>query len=145
LIAKINQYKVLFGDNKQLKSLKIKKNAKVEELQAYLAECEAIVDTDVVETFVTDSILQSIKMVEYGSVKTKYNIKGLSDSLKANPQFNILCKQLYLKYKIFSKVPPEFQLGLLMISTAYIIIDKNKNDESNMTKLNKTIDINSDF
>ena len=145
LIAKINQYKVLFPENKQLKDLKVKRNAKVEELQAYLAECEAIVDTDVVESFMTDSLLQAIKMVEMGSTKTKYNIKGLSDALKANPQFNILCKQLYLKYKIFSKVPPEAQLGLLVISTTYVILDKNKNEATKEEIYNKPIDITSEF
>ena len=145
LIAKINQYKVLFPENKQLKDLKVKRNAKVEELQAYLSECESIVDTDVVESFMTDSLLQAIKMVEMGSTKTKYNIKGLSDSLKANSQFNILCKQLYLKYKIFSKVPPEFQLGLLVISAAYVVVEKNKNESRKEDIYNKSIDLNSEF
>jgi hypothetical protein len=69
----------------------------------------------------------------------------LAEALKMNPQFNMLCKQLYLKYKIFSKVPPEAQLTLLVISTAYVIIDKNKNEESDMIKLNKTIDVQTDF
>ena len=145
LIAKINQYKVLFPENKQLKNLKIKKNAKIEELHEYLSECEAIIDTDVVETFMTDTIIQAIEIVEMGSTRTKYNLKGLAKALKANPQFNLLCKQLYLKYKIFSKVPPEAQLTLLVISTAYIIIEKNKNEEATNKVYDKVINITTDF
>jgi cold shock CspA family protein len=141
LIAKIQQYKVLFPDNKQLKALKIKKNPTVEELQKYVAECEAIIDTDTVEVFITDSILASVKMIEYGSTRTKYNIKGLADMLKANPQFNSLCKQLYLKYRVFSKIPPETQMFLLVTTTAYVCLEKNKQEERNEKLLNKPINL----
>lgn len=140
LIARINQYKVLFPENKQLKALKIKKNPSVEDLHSYLAECQAIIDTDCVEAFATESILQAIKMVEIGSTRTKYNIKGLADALKRNPQFTILCKQMYLKYKVFASIPPELQLGMLIISTAYVIMEKNKREATNEDILNKTID-----
>ena len=131
LIAKINQYKVLFPDNKQLTKLKLKKNPSVEELQMALSECEAIVETDCVEGFVTDSILNSVKMVEFASVRTRFNIKGLSDMLRQNPQFNALCKQLYLKYKVFSAIPIEMQMILLVTTTASICLDKNKKEASN--------------
>ena len=140
MIARIHQYKTLFPENKQLKALKIKKNPSVEELHSYLTECQAILDTDCVETFATDSILQAIKMVEIGSVRTKYNIKGLAQALQQNPQFTILCKQMYLKYKIFAKIPPEAQLGMLVISTAYVVMEKNKREEKNETVLNQTVD-----
>ena len=140
LIARIHQYKVLFPDNKQLKNLKIKKNPSIEELHSYLTECQAILDTDCVETFATESILQAIKMVVIGSVRTKYNIKGLANALKENPQFTILCKQMYLKYKIFAKIPPEAQLLMLVISTAYVVMEKNKREQQNDEVLNKTID-----
>jgi hypothetical protein len=141
LLAKIQQYKVLFPDNKQLKQLKVKQTASVDELQKYLSECEAIVDCDCVETFITDSILQVCKLGEFASVHTKYNIKGLSDMLRQNPQFNLLCKQLYIKYKVFSKVPPEAQMAFLVVSTAYVCIEKNKQDERKQALLNKPIDI----
>lgn len=142
LMAKIQQYKVLFPENKQLKALKLKKNPSVEELQAVLSECEAIVETDCVEGFVTDSILASMKMVEFASTRTKYNIKGMSEMLRQNPQFTSLCKQLYLKYKVFSKTPPEAQMMLLLMSTAYVCIEKNKADEKKANTLNRDIDLN---
>lgn len=140
LIAKVQQYKVLFPENKKLKDLKVKRNATVEELQQYIAECEAIVDTDTVESFVTDSILATMKMAEYASVRTKYNIKGLSEMLRKNPQFNSLCKQLYLKYKIFSKIPPEQQMLMLVATSAWICIEKNKQEANQSAGLSKMVD-----
>lgn len=142
LIARIKQFKILFPDNEQIKKLKIKKNPSIEDLHNILAECQAIVDTDCIEAFMTDSLLQCVKMVEFGSTKTKYNISGLAEMLKSNPQFNSLCKQLFIKYKVFSKVPPEYQMVLLVSTTAYICLEKNKKEESNKNLLNKPIPMN---
>ena len=47
--------------------------------------------------------------------------------LKGNPQFNNLFKQLYVKYNVFHKIPPEIQIVLLISTTSYICINKNKN------------------
>jgi hypothetical protein len=140
LLAKIKQYKALFPENKQLQSLKVKQNANVEELQSYLVECDAIIETGSIETFVTDAILQTIKLGEMASVRTKFNIRGLSDLLKANPQFNLLCKQCFIKYKVFAAVPCEIQLLFVVVSTAYICVEKNKQSEKKEALLNKTID-----
>jgi hypothetical protein len=143
IIAKIQQYKLLFLEIKALQKLKIKKNPSLDELHIYLAECEALVETDSLETFLTDSILQTVKMVEYASVRTKYNISGLSNMLKANPQFNSLSKQLYLKYKVFSQVPPEYQMLMLVSTSTWICLQKNKKDtEPSKSKIsmNKPLD-----
>ena len=50
-------------------------------------------------------------------------------------------KQLYVKYNVFSKVPPEFQLVLLIGMTAMLC--KNKNDKKNQISefLNEKITI----
>jgi len=138
LISKLNQYKNLFPE--ELKKFKVKKNATTEELQVYLTEMECIVDTSSVENFLTDSILQCIRMVEgASSYSNRYDIRGCSDLLKSNKQFHSLCKQLYVKYKVFSKVPPEYQLLMLVSTTAYICNHKNKNKESLETYLNQPI------
>ena len=55
------------------------------------------------------------------------NISGTADLLKSNPQFNNLIKQLYVKYNVFSKIPAEFQLVLLVGTTAMLC--KTKNDK----------------
>ena len=125
LIAKVHQYKNLFPT--ELKKFKIKPNSSVDHLKDALAEMECIVETSSIDSFMTESILQSIKLIETGSSRTKYNISGTADLLKANPQFHNLIKQLYVKYNIFSKVPAEFQLVLLVGTTAMLC--KNKNDK----------------
>ena len=45
--------------------------------------------------------------------------------IKSNPQFNNLCKRLYIKYKIFSEIPPEIQLLLIVATTAYVCKSQN--------------------
>ena len=123
LIAKLHQYKNLFPN--ELKKFKIKTNSSPEQMKACLNEMEAIVETSSIDQFMTDSILQCIKLVETGTSKTRYNITGTADMLKQNLQFHNLIKQLYVKYNVFSKVPPEFQLVLLVGTTAMLCQTKN--------------------
>ena len=74
--------------------------------------------------------------------KTKsMNITGLSDLLKANKEFHSLCKQLYLKYGVFNKIPPEYQLTILISTSAYIIRNKNLNKDSLEAYLNEPIEV----
>jgi hypothetical protein len=126
LITKITQYKQLFP--KELKGFKVKKNATPMEMRAYLDEMSCIVETGTLDEFITESILGCLKMVEGVSSYTQnFNISGLADMLKMNPQFNNLVKQLYIKYNTFDAVPPEQQLIILVATTSYICIQKNKN------------------
>lgn len=137
LLAKILQYKSLFPQ--KLKSFKVKKNPTVEDLQLAVAECDAIVSTDCVEVFLTDSILQCIKLIETTTVKTKYDVQGLSDLLKQNEKFNNLCKQLYLKHQVFANVPPEYQLIMVVGTTSLLCIQKNKKKQELELYLNQPI------
>jgi hypothetical protein len=125
IINKLNQYRNLFP--KELSKFKVKKGASTQELQAYLDEMQTIVETSSYDSFLTDSILQAIKLVENGSKYTRHDITGCAEMLKANPQFNGLMKQLFVKYNVFHKIPCEFQLLLLVTTTAYICANKNKN------------------
>jgi hypothetical protein len=125
IINKLNQYRSLFP--KELSKFKVKKGASIEELQAYLQEMSTIVECSSYDNFLSDSILQTIKLVEGGTAATRYDISGCADMLKANPQFNNLLKQLYVKYNVFTKIPPEIQMVLLVSTTSYICINKNKN------------------
>ena len=125
IINKMNQYKSLFP--KELAKFKVKKGASIEELQAYLQEMSTIVECSSYDNFLSDSILQTIKLIEGGTKATRYDITGCADMLKGNPQFNNLLKQLYVKYNVFHKIPPEIQMVLLISTTSYICINKNKN------------------
>ena len=126
MIAKINQYKNLFPE--ELKKFKCKKGANIDELKIYLEEMETIVDCSSIENFLTDSIVQCIQLVEgVSSYSSKYNIQGCADLLKSNKQFHSLTKQLNIKYKVFSAIPVEFQMLMLIATTAYICKSKNQN------------------
>ena len=140
LLHKIKQYKTLFPD--ELKTFKIKPNCSVSDLKQYIDEMDVIVSTSNVDQFITDSILQSIKLIEIPTSRTKnYNISGLSDLLKSNKQFHQLCKKLYLKYGAFEKIPEEYQLLVLVITTAWICRNKNLNKDSLEAYLNEPVQL----
>ena len=140
LLTKIRQYKSLFPDT--FKSFKIKVNATTQELQNYLEEMDSIVECSSVEEFLLDSILQCIKLIEGVSSYTKYDIQGLADLLKQNKQFHQLSKQLFVKYKVFSAVPPEFQMVMLVSTTAYICNSKNRRRGEMEAYLNQPVNLN---
>jgi len=122
---KIKQYIILFPN--ELKNYKVKPNSSVVKLKEHLEEIEVLISLGSVDTFIMDSIFYCIKVVEGVSARTKnYNIQGLADILKQNDQFMKLCKQLYLKYNTFENVPPEYQLVMIVSTSAYVCIQKNK-------------------
>ena len=103
---------------------------------------DIIISTSNVDQFITDSILQCIKLIEIPTTRLKnFNISGLSDLLKANKEFHSLCKQLYLKYGVFNKIPPEYQLTILVSTTAYICTNKNKNKDSLEAYLDQPVEL----
>ena len=142
LLSKIQQYKNLFPE--ELKKFKIKKNCSTQDLHLYLSEMEVIVNTDSVEQFLTDSIIQCIKLTEGVSSYTKYDISGCADMLKSNKQFHTLCKQLYIKYKVFSNIPPEWSIVILIATTAYICKNKNARKKELEIFLNAKIEKSSE-
>jgi hypothetical protein len=135
LLNKIKSYKQLFP--KELSKFRIKKRATDEELKSYLEEIEILVNLGGVDTFIIDTILGTIYTVEGFTARTSYNISGMSMMLKGNPQFIRLCKQLYLKYNSFGSTPPEIQMVLLVFTTAYLCINKNKNMQGLENVLNE--------
>jgi len=140
LIHKVKQYKHLFPEIPEIKNFKIKPNASEAELKNY--ELETLSSISSVDAFLTDSILQCIKVIELPTSKTKnFNITGLSDLLKTNKQFHTLCKKLYLKYGAFDKIPDEYQLLILVSTTAYVCVNKNKGQNELENYLNETIEL----
>ena len=140
LLTKIRQYKSLFPDI--FKTFKIKLNATSQELQNYIEEMDSIVECDSCEQFLLDSILQCIKLIEGVSSYTKYDIQGLADLLKQNKQFHQLCKQLFIKYKIFTALPIESQMVIMVTTSAYICNTKNKRRGEMESYLNRPANIN---
>ena len=126
LLKKVKQYKTLFPD--ELKKFKIKRNPTEKDLADALTEMEVLVETSGIDGFLLDGVLQSIKLIEgASSYTTSYDIRGCADMLKGNKQFGSLMRQLFIKYNVFSAVPAEYQLLMLVSTTAYICTQKNKN------------------
>ena len=124
LLKKVSQYKSLFPV--ELKTFKVKKNPSAQELKDALEEMVVLVETGSMDGFVMSSVLSCMKLVETASSATSYDIRGCADMLKSNPEFNKLCRLLFIKYNVFTKVPPEFQLILLVSTTAYMCSNKNR-------------------
>jgi hypothetical protein len=109
-------------------------------MRAYLDEMQCIVETGSLDEFITDSIIGCLKMVEGVTAYTQnFNISGLADLLEANPRFHSLCKQLYVKYNTFDNVPPEQQLILLVATTSYVCLQKNRNKSKIEALLNESV------
>ena len=127
LLTKVKQFKTLFSDsNPEVKKFKLKKNPSVQDLNDAIVELQTIVDCGSVESFCEGAILSVIQMTEGLTANTKYDLTGLSMLLKQNKEFHSLCKILYIKYSVFSKVPPEIQLCLIVTITASLCIQKNR-------------------
>lgn len=137
LLKKVQQYKSLFPD--ELKSFRVKKSPTADELKDVLEEMSVLVEVNSMDSFMLDSVLQCMRLVEGASSVTNYNIQGCADLLKSNKEFHRLCKMLFIKYGCFSKVPPEMQLLMLVSTTGYMCIQKNKNKASINEYLNSTI------
>ena len=133
LLKKVSEYKALFPE---LKNFKIKKNPTEEDLKTAITEMDAIVSTSSLEGFMTDSILHCLQIIEGISSRTKYNVSGMSEMLRENQKFNSLCKQMYLKYGVFTNIPVEQQLIMIIGTTA--MIAKQKNDK--ISKYNSFLD-----
>ena len=132
LLKKVAQYKSLFPQ--ELKTFKIKKNPTPNELSAALEEMSVLVEVSSMDGFLMDSVFSCMKLIEGASSMTQHDIRGCADMLKQNKEFHKLSKTLFIKYNVFSSVPPEFQLLLLVSTTGYMCSQKNRiNDYLNST------------
>ena len=134
LMKKVVQYKSVFKD--ELKAFKIKKDANEKELETALIEMQTIIEIGSVDSFLMDSILQIVKVIESTSSLTPYDVSGLSVILNQNKEFSRLMKMLFLKYGCFSKIPIEMSIILLVGTSSMLCINKNKNKD----KINQFLD-----
>ena len=133
----IKQYILLFPE--QLQDFKYKKTGTNEQLIEVLNEIRAIVEIGTVDSFVMSSVYDSIALLEPYSKPTRFNVVGLSNALKLNPNFNNLCKQVMLKHNIGSSMSPEMQLLMITTTTIYMTIQKNNNKSQIDQYLNQKI------
>ena len=137
LLNKINKYKKLFKT--ELSDYRINKNATEDELQVHITNIQDLLDSTQVDEYINDSIYHCIRMIEPFTSKTKYDISGLSSMLKMNPQFDIMCKKLMLKYNCFSNTPLEYQMVMLVSTSIYLTIQMNKSKPAMEQFLNQKI------
>jgi hypothetical protein len=128
LLRKAKQYKTLFPT--ELKTFKLKKDPSVKDLADAISEMEVIIETGGVNEFLEDSVIQCIKLVEnVSAISPRYDVRGMALMLQHNAQFKKLSKILFVKYNVFSVVPPEFQMIMLIGTTAMIANSKNRGKE----------------
>ena len=138
LLRKAKQYKTLFPV--ELKTFKLKKNPTVKDLSDAVHEMEVMVEVGGVNEFLEDSVIQCIKIIEnVSAVSPTYDVRGMAMMLQHNPQFKKLSKILFVKYNIYQNIPPEFQMLMLVGTTAMLANNKNRGKEQINAYLNSTI------
>ena len=137
LLTKINKYKKL--SKSELSDYKFKRGSTEAELQEHIINIQDLLDSNQVDMYITDSIYGAIKMIEPITNNTKYNIKGLSDMLKLNPQFTTMCQKLLLKYNCFTNTPIEYQMIMIISTSVYLTVQKNNGRQGINQYLNQKI------
>lgn len=123
-LTRLHEFKALFPN--ELKSFKIKPKATEDEIEDAIRECETIVSCGGIQNMLNEALLTAIQVVEGVSSKTSnFDISGTAAALRQNPEFYRLCKLCWIKYKVFSKAPPEMQLALVIGSTALMMRAQN--------------------
>lgn len=126
LLTRISQYKSLFQDIPAVKAFKVKANASDQELETAIGELDSIVSCGTLQSMVDNMILSAVQTVEVVSSRTNnFDITGTADLLRQNQDFYRLAKILTIKHGVFAQVPPEYQMLLLIFSTAMIARQKN--------------------
>ena len=124
LIKRITQYKSQFP--KELSKIRVPKKPTVEVLERILNEIDALLDLSTIDSFVLDSVYHSIRVIEgVSALTTRFNVSGLSDCLKKDPNFVCLAKRLMVKYSSYSQLAPEWQMLFTIGITAYVMTQKN--------------------
>ena len=136
LIKRIEQYKLLFP---QLSNFKYSREQDEPELEAILVEFQSLIEVSSEDSFIEETIFQSIKMCEGYSAKTRYDLSGLSLVLKHNKQFTDILKILHLKYATYLSIPPEIQCCLIISCSVAIVLNKNQNKTQRDSYLDEPI------
>ena len=150
LIKKLQKYKESFPE---LSHLKINSKESVEKLEELIIESQQILETNWIDSFITESFHKILEQIEPLTIHTKFNIKNLSVILRKDEHFCHLMKQCSLKYGSFVHVSCEYSLIMSIIGTIYLVIVQNsmqkvgvktneeleKNRESIHSFLNKKI------
>ena len=135
VMAKICMYKDMFKTELKHTKFRIKKGASIQDLEQILEEMQTIVTINGMEAFTMDVIMGSLKLVEgVSSLTTQFDISGLAENLKENPEFTKLVKLLFIKYQSFAQTPPEYRLIFIVLVNAVICTRLNRSKKLNAQK-----------
>ena len=137
LSTKINKYKKLFKN--ELSDYKIKKGSTEAELKEHIINIQDLLDSSEIDTYINDSIYATLKMIEPYTTNSRYDIRGLSDMLKLNQNFDMMVKKLMLKYNCFNSTPIEYQMIIIINTSVYITIQNNNSRPALNEYLNQKI------
>jgi hypothetical protein len=134
-LTRVHEFKALFPN--ELKHFKIKPKATDEEIEDAIREMETIVSCGGIQNMLNEALLTAIQVTEGISSRTQnFDITGTANALRQNPEFYRLCKLCWIKYKVFSNCPPEFQLALIVGSTALMMRQQNSKKKVVSSMLN---------
>ena len=150
LVKKLQKYKESFTE---LAHIKINSKESIEKLEELILESQQILETNWIDSFITESFHKILEQIEPLTLHTKFNIQNLSAILRKDEHFCHLMKQCSLKYGTFVHVSCEYSLIMSIIGTTYLVIVQNsmqkvgvktneeleKNRESIHSFLNKKI------
>ena len=146
LQRKLKQYQIMFPQelSEFMKTAMFKKaNKSIDDMHTCIAEMDLILSVgseENIDNFILSSILETLKVVEpmsklYRIGSEKYDITGLSDALKNNPQFLSLCKRMLLKYNTFIDVPLPIQLIFCVSIQATAVVHENRIKKSQLSTM----------
>ena len=126
LLTRINQYKLCF---EECSKIKVPANASDEDLAAILEEAGVCVSLSVAEKMLGEALLGVVEVGEVISAPI-FDVRGTAAKLRLNTNWNRLCTQLWIKHNCFTNLPPEYQLIVILISTAVAQYKDNRQARS---------------
>ena len=122
LYKKIVKYKEMFPE---LSMIKLNRNDSEEKMQNIILECQDILETTWIDSFLIDVFFHTVEQLEPITLRTKYNISGLTVELKKNEKILNLLKQCSMKYGSYAKLSCEYSLLMAICSSTYAVIMAN--------------------
>ena len=123
VLKKLIKYKESFKE--ELANVRVNKNDSIDKLEATILQCQDLLETTWIDSFLADVFFQLVETVEPMTYQTKFNIRNLSKELKKNPQVTNLIKQCALKYGSYCQVGCEYSLIMAICATTYTTIIAN--------------------
>ena len=131
LKIKVKQYQLLFPDETAAffkTPLGKKLNKTMDELNTCIAELDILVNMGAqgYDCFINEMICASVASAEKYGKLVRCDISGLSARLRANKEFDSICKRIFMKYgSSYSTFSIEVQLCCIIVVQGFIQMKEN--------------------